>query len=65
MGEAIIGIRQDGEVRAVFAIDGRSDEREATTLASQWLREGRTVKRCSQEHAFSVMGRQWEEPVKT
>jgi hypothetical protein len=63
MKEAIVGIRNDGEVRAVFNIDCPRDEREASSAASQWLKEGRTVRRCSQEHAKTVIGKQWKDPA--
>lgn len=63
MLEAIVGIRNDGEVRAVFNIDCPRDEKEASTVASQWLREGRLVRRCSQAHAKEVIGKKWTDPA--
>ena len=64
MSEAIVGINQDGEVRAVFTIDSKCEEREATKLASEWLRMGRTVKRCCEEHAFPLLGKPWVDEVR-
>jgi len=64
MTEAIVGINQDGVVRAMFCIDTPGDEREAADTAARWLREGRTVKRCSDTHAAEVFGEQWREPGK-
>jgi hypothetical protein len=62
MSEAIVGINSEGMVRAVFAIDKPKDEKEATKLAGEWLRLGRTVKRCGEQHAFDVLGKEWKEP---
>ena len=63
MTEAIVGINSAGEVRAVFfCIDTPKDERDAAKTAARWLREGRTVRRCSEAHAAEVMGKQWHEP---
>ena len=62
MTEAIVGINQAGEVRAVLCIDTPKDERDAAKTAARWLREGRTVKRCAEAHAAEVMGKQWHEP---
>ena len=60
--EAIVGVREDGSVRAIFCIDSPEDVKEAVKTALRWENEGRTVKRCSQEHARAAVGRQWLEP---
>lgn len=63
MSDAIVGIMADGIVRAAFAIDGHNDERNACKLAVEWRRAGRTVKRCSWEHAMTVANKPWvDEP---
>lgn len=63
MSDAIVGIREDGIVRAAFAIDCADDEREAGKLAAEWRKAGRTVKRCSWEHATTVANKPWvDEP---
>lgn len=63
MRDAIVGIREDGIVRAAFAIDCADDEREAGKLAAEWRKAGRTVKRCSWEHATTVANKPWvDEP---
>lgn len=63
MSDAIVGINKAGIVRAIFTIDSKRDEREATKLAGEWLRDGRTVKRCSEEHAFQLLDKPWvDEP---
>ena len=61
MSEAIVGINQVGTVRAVFCIDSPKDEKEAAKEAGEWLRVGRTVKRCSDKHAFSLLDKPWVE----
>ena len=61
--EAIVGIKMDGDVKFCYSIDYPMDEREACSLAGQWLKEGLTVKRCSQDHARQVVGKRWEDPV--
>lgn len=62
---AIVGIRADGIVRAVFIIDSANDEREAGVLAGEWRDDGRTIKRCSATHAQVVLGKPWiDEPSK-
>ena len=60
--EAVVAIGRDGTVRAVFAIDSKADERDALCIVGDWLRNGRTVKRCSEAHAFSLVGKPWVEP---
>lgn len=63
MSDAIVGIREDGIVRAAFAIDCADDERKAGKLAAEWRKAGRTVKRCSWEHAMTVANKPWvDEP---
>ena len=66
MSDAIVGIREDGIVRAAFAIDCADDEREAGKLTAEWRKAGRTVKRCSWEHATTVANKPWvDEPNKS
>ena len=62
MEEAIVGINAAGEVRALFYIFMAEDEHDAAEMAAQWLRDGRTVKRCSAAHARKVIGKLWQEP---
>lgn len=62
MSEAIVGINSEGKVRAVFAIDQPKDEKEAAKIAGEWLRMGRTVKRCAAKYAFEIAGEEWKEP---
>ena len=63
MKEALVGIRKDGEVRAIFCIDSQSDKRESYNVARNWEANGRTVKKCSQEHAHAIVGQQWKEEI--
>lgn len=55
---ALVGVRADGSVRAVFCVDSKRDEKEAVSTALSWESQGRIVKRCSQTHAFAVKD-QW------
>ena len=65
MCEAIVGIREDGIVRAAFAIDCADYERVAENLAAEWRKAGRTVKRCSWEHAMIVANKPWVDGATT
>ena len=64
MKQAIVGVREDGEVRAVFCIDSPKAEYEAQKVSKQWEMDKRVVYRCSEEHAFKVSGKQWVEESK-
>lgn len=59
---ALVGVRADGSVRAIFCVDAARDEKEAASTVLRWENEGRTVKKCSQAHAFAV-GEHWKDPV--
>jgi len=61
--EAIVGIREDGQVRAVWCIDTPADEKKIPKVKKEWKALGRTIKRRSQRHAFALGGLQWMEEV--
>jgi hypothetical protein len=57
-GNMVIGVREDGNIRAVCCIDEKVDVKEAKASIKRWVKMGRSIK-CVPQSWVVVLGEDW------